>query len=50
METDVSDTTTFDDFEDDGPDDCQALEDYAEELLEAVEAFGVEVCEAGENR
>lgn len=41
-------TDTFDDYEDgDGPDDSQTLEDYAAELTEAVEGFGVLVFEPG---
>lgn len=40
--------TTFDDFEDgDGPDDADSLARYADELTEAVEAFGVPILEPG---
>lgn len=38
----------FDDYEDDGPDDNEAIEAYAAELTAAVEAFGVPVAEPGD--
>lgn len=41
------DAGTFDDFEDDGPDDSAALDRYADELTEAVAEFGVQVLEPG---
>jgi hypothetical protein len=37
----------FDDFEDDGPDDSEALAEYARELTAAVEAFGLQPSESG---
>lgn len=38
----------FDDFEDDGPDDSDALAEYQRELEAAVAALGVEVLEPGQ--
>lgn len=38
-------TDSFDDFEDDGPDDNDAVDVYAEELIVAAEAFGVPIPE-----
>lgn len=35
----------FDDFEDDGPDDTEALAAYAAELVAAARAFGVPIPE-----
>lgn len=47
----MTDDDTFDDFEDgDGPDDSEALDDFATELTAAVEGFGVLVLEPGETR
>lgn len=37
----------FDDFEDDGPDDGEALNAYADMLVEAVVAFGLTPRETG---
>jgi len=39
--------STFNDYEDDGPDDTDALEAYAAELAAAVEAFELDVKEPG---
>ena len=33
-------TDEFDDFEDEGPDDAEAIDAYGKELIEAVTAFG----------
>lgn len=46
--TDVD--TTFDDWPDDGdgPDDSDAIEQFAAEIEAAVEAFGVPVLEPGD--
>lgn len=41
------DPTEFDDFEDDGPDDTEALAVYARELELAVEVFGLTPREPG---
>lgn len=49
-EAPVTNNNTFDDYEDDDPDDAEALERYAAELTEAVEALGVPVLEPGEDR
>lgn len=40
--TDLGDEKDFDDFEDDGPDDNEAVVEYGHELLEAVAVFGVQ--------
>lgn len=39
------DPTPFDDFEDDGPDDTDALEGYVADVVAVVDAFGIEVPE-----
>ena len=33
----------FDDFEDDGPDDTEAVDQYAADLVAAAQAFGVPI-------
>jgi hypothetical protein len=43
----MSDTGSFDDFEDDGPDDAAAVDDYMAEVAEAAAAFDVPIREPG---
>lgn len=47
MLTGMMEPEEFDDFEDDGPDDGEALNAYADMLVEAVVAFGLTPRETG---